>query len=110
MSILQGNSYYLEIELTDAEGNIFTDENVSKATFTLGNLTKESNDIQFNYDSGMWEIYLTEDETFSLSAGQILWQARFLLNDGTIDGTEPILDSVKRSINKVKLSGGEENA
>lgn len=110
MSILQGNSYYLEIYLTDNDGNVFTNDNVDKASFTLGSLTKENSDISFNSDTNMWEVYLTEDETFSLDAGQIKWQARFLLIDGTIDGTEPTLDYVKKSINKVKLSGGEDNA
>ena len=110
MSILQGNSYYLEIYLTDADNNVFTDENVEKATFTLGNITKESEDIKFNYETEMWEVYLTEDESFSLNVGNIKWQARFLLKDGTTDGTEPALDYVKGSINKVRLTGGEEDA
>lgn len=110
MSILQGNSYYLEIQLKDANNNIFTDENVNKATFTIGNITKENDDVKFNSSTDMWEVYLSEDETFSLSAGQVQWQARFLLKDGTTDGTETLLDYVKKSINKVRLTGGEENA
>lgn len=110
MSILQGNSYYIGIKMTDLKGNIITGDMVNKATFTVGNLTKENEDISFDTQKNIWKIYLSEEETFNLGAGMVLWQMRFKFKDGTIDGNEPTLDNVKRSINKVLLSGGSENA
>lgn len=110
MSILQGNSYYLGIKITDKKGNVITGDMVDKATFTVGNITKENENISFDISKNIWKINLTEEETFDLSAGMVQWQMRFLFKDGTIDGTEPTLDNVKRSINKVLLSGGSENA
>ena len=110
MSILQGNSGFLSIKMKDKKGNIITGDMVDKATFTVHSITKNNEDIIFDIEKNIWKVYLTEEETFSLPAGMTTWQMRFLFKDGTTDGNEPTLDNVKRSINKVILSGGNENA
>lgn len=107
MALLQGSSYYLPIKITDHEGKVVTGEIVQKNTFTIGNITKEG---VYNGETHMWEVELTEDETFGLNNKAVEWQARFLFNDGTIDGTRPKLAYVYESINKEKLSGGNDNA
>lgn len=109
MSILQGNSYYMEIRMTDTKGNIITNSMVSKATFTVGSITKNDEHIVFDSSKNVWKIYLTEQETFSLNSGMVNWQMRFEFNDGTTDGNEPTLDYVKKSINKVILSDNTES-
>lgn len=110
MALLQGSSYYLEFKITDVDGNLVTDELVKKSTFTLGNITKEDADIEFNKETGMWEVFLSEEETFSLVGGIVDWQARFLFINDVVDGTATKRGYVYESKNKVRLSGGGENA
>ena len=110
MSILQGNEYYLSFKITDNNSVVVNGALVDNATFTIGSITKSNEDVKFNTDTQLWEVYLKEEETFALSVGMMNWQARFIFKDGTIDGTDINVDYVKRSINKVRLSGGNENA
>lgn len=110
MALLQGSSYHLEFEITDIDGSTVTGDIVKEATFTLGNITKNNEDIKFNVETNLWEVFLSEEETFSLNAQIVEWQARFLFVDGTIDGTETKKSYVYVSKNKVRLSGGVDNA
>ena len=107
MALLQGSSYYLPIKITDKEGKVVTGEIVQKNTFTIGNITKEG---IYNEETQMWEIPLSESETFALKNSAVEWQARFLFMDGSIDGTLPKQAYIYESVNKVKLSGGDDNA
>lgn len=107
MALLQGSSYYLPIKITDQEGKVVTGEMVQKSTFTIGDIIKEGT---YNAETKMWEVPLSEEETFGLSNEVIEWQARFLFVDRTTDGTKPKGEYVYRSVNKVLLSGGEDNA
>lgn len=107
MALLQGSSYYLPIKITDQEGRVVTGEIVQKNTFTIGNITKEGT---YNAETEMWEVPLSEEETFSLNNEIVDWQARFLFVDGTTDGTKPKGEYVYASVNKVLLSGGDDNA
>lgn len=107
MALLQGSSYYLPIKITDQEGKVVTGDVVQKSTFTIGNITKEG---VYNAETQMWEVPLSEEETFSLNNEIIDWQARFLFVDGTTDGTKPKGEYVYASVNKVRLSGGDGNA
>lgn len=110
MALLQGSSYYLEFKITDTNGSLVTSDIVQKATFTLGDITKEDADIEFNAETGMWEVFLSEEETFALVGGAVEWQARFLFTNGVVDGTATKRGFVYESKNKVRLSGGGENA
>lgn len=110
MGILQGSTYELPIYITDIRDNVVTDENVISKTFTIGTITKTDEDISFDKETNCWIVKLNEDETFSLNAGSIEWQARFKFVGGKIDGTGAVFDNVRKSINKVRLTGEEENA
>ena len=111
MELLQGNTYYLPIKITNSNGSVVTDENVAKIVVTLGEIDKDSDDgdIVFDASSQTWRVSLTEDDTFILK-GNTKWQARLLFKDGTVDGTIPDVCYVYKSINFERLTGGEENA
>lgn len=110
MALLQGSSYYLEFYIKDASGNPVTNETVLTATFTIGDITKTGDEVSYNAELGAWIVFLSEEETFAFQDKNIEWQARFKFVGGLIDGTQPKSEYVYKSINKVKLSGGGEDA
>lgn len=100
----------MPVYIEDCEGNPITKDMVTKASFTFGEITKNYGDGgEVSFRDGAWIVPLTEEETFTLK-GTIKWQARFLFNNGLPDGTVPTSEYVYESINKVILSGGEDNA
>lgn len=117
MAFLQGSSYELPIAIEDCNGVVVSPDVVERASFSVGDVTKdydgsEESVVSFNWETGEWILPLTEEETFRLddSAG-VEWQARFLFKNGKTDGTLPVREYVYRSINKTRFaSGGGEDA
>lgn len=107
MALLQGSSYVLPIKITEKSGQVVTGDVVVSNSFTIGNITKEA---VYNSETQMWEVPLTEEETFGLDNKNVEWQARFKFVGGRVDGTVPKEEYVYQSVNKVKLSGGGKNA
>ena len=106
--LLQGNTYLLPIQVLDSKGNIITADRVEKGEFTLGDISKmyeENGDVLFNEEVKAFILPLTEEETFKLS-GNILYQGRLLLKDGSVSGSVPKYDYVHKSISTTILSEG----
>lgn len=110
MAILQGSSYRLPIKIRDCVGNLVTSDMVIKGSFTFGDITKAygegSNEVSYDAEKGAFVVALSEDETKSFK-GVVQWQARLVLKNGSIIGTQPRTEYVYDSINNVVLSGGE---
>ena len=112
MAILQGSTYKLPIVIRDSLGNVIKSEDVEKASFTFGSITKkyeEGGEVYYDNEINAWIIPLNEKETFSLR-GIINWQARIQFTNGTIDGTLPKKEEIYSSIDRTILTEGENNA
>lgn len=113
MAFLQGSSYELPIVVKDCNGEAITDEMVKKASFTIGEVTKEydgkNGEVWFDIETQSWILPLTEEETFKFTKS-VDWQARFLFNSGKTDGTIPKNEYVYDSINKTYFGNGGEDA
>lgn len=112
---LQGSSYNLPIQIKDLKGKIITNADVTEASFTIGNITKDykndgTGEVEFDYVENSWIIPLTQEETFALQKGLVQWQARFIFNNGLVDGTKPKSENVFESINKTIFKKEVENA
>lgn len=115
MAFLQGSSYELPFQIDDCDGNLIVADMVDKASFTIGEITKnygeEGDEIWFNEETKEWIVPLSEEETFLLDdENGVEWQARFLFVSGKVDGTDVTQEYVYKSINRRKFTGGEENA
>lgn len=112
---LQGSSYNLPIQIKDLKGKIITNADVKEGSFTIDSLTKDyksdgTGEVTFDYVKNCWIIPLTQEETFGLQKNQIEWQARFIFNNGLVNGTKTKNENVFKSINKTIFKTEVENA
>lgn len=109
MIILQGNTYLLPIRVGDCNDNVITADRVTKGQFIFGKYEKfygEEGEVQWSDELQAFLFPLTEQETFELN-GVIKYQARLLLNDGSVSGSVPENYYVYESITKSIISNGE---
>ena len=109
MIILQGNTYLLPIQVRDCNDNVITADKVTKGQFIFGKYEKfygEEGKVQWSEQLQAFLFPLTEQETFELT-GVIKYQARLLLNDGSVSGSVPENYYVYESITKNIISNGE---
>ena len=109
MIILQGNTYLLPIQVGDCNDNVITADRVTKGQFIFGKYEKfygEEGEVQWSDELQSFLFPLTEQETFELN-GVIKYQARLLLNDGSVSGSVPENYYVYESITKNIISNGE---
>ena len=109
MIILQGNTYLLPIQVGDCNDNVITADRVAKGQFIFGKYEKfygEEGEVQWSDELQAFLFPLTEQETFELN-GVIKYQARLLLNDGSVSGSVPENYYVYESITKSIISNGE---
>jgi len=111
MALLQGNTYYLPIEITNCDDEVLTANDIVKAQFVVGNVEKFYGDggtVGFDDENNVFLIPLTEEETFAMK-GMIKWQVRVVYNDGTIEGTVPTTENVYLSITTTRLTPSQNN-
>lgn len=107
MSLLQGNTYKLEIPLNDPEGNVINNNFIKRAQFAFGDYIKYydsdgSGEVSYDTEKQCYIVPLTEEETFAMRQ-LVTWQVRVLYINGEIDGTQPITERVSDSIITVRL-------
>lgn len=102
----KGNQFYLIMEITDDNNDTLDITNVEKIQFNIGKIIKtydgSSDEVKYNEMNNTFEIFLTEEDTFSFSE-EIEIDARILYNNNTIMGTYIISEYVYDSVNEVKL-------
>lgn len=103
----QGNQFYLELQITDEEDKLIDISAVMKVQFTIGSLVKyydgiSEEDVTYNELKQVFEIWLTEQETFSFKPLEKI-EARVLFKNDIIQGTEIIEEYVFNSLTKEEL-------
>ena len=84
--MMQGDCYNLGIEIIDDSGAAVTPQAVSDVEIALGNLKKTYKEGQLKYGEGVWLFPLSQEESFSLTAGKLYGQARIKWTSGEVDG------------------------
>lgn len=76
---IQGEGGFpLKIKLTDTHGNLLSKSDVSRLFFRIGGIVKSiGNGIEYDENSGLWAVTLTQDDTASIDDG--VWKAFFYL-------------------------------
>ena len=113
MAFLQGSTYQLPVKITDCNGKIITNEDVSKGQFIFGKLTKyydpdNAGAVTWDAEQQSFIVPLTEAETFAMQK-TIKWQVRFQFLTGTIDGTLPKEEYIFDSITQTSLGNVEDD-
>ena len=85
----QGNQFYFDVQITDSEGNILTNEHVEKIVFYVSNVKKEytstSEDVIYDSESKCFKVWLKEEDTLNLE-DYIDLDARILFDTNEILG------------------------
>lgn len=109
MSMLQGNTYLLPIQIEDCDGAIIRGEQVERGEFVVGEIVKfYGADGEVRWDEGQLAFImpLSERETFEFKKGAVKYQGRVLLKDGSVSGSRPTSEYIYESIGKTILSDG----
>ena len=85
-TMMQGDSYNLGIKLQDDTGAGILPEAVSDIEITIGHLTKTYAGGEIKYGENVWLFPLTQEESFSLTAGKPYGQVRIKWASGEVDG------------------------
>ena len=107
MTIMQGDSYKLSIQLCKADKSNLTPTDVNYVEISIGRLTKNSKNGAVTYDSenGLWLFPLTQEEAFNMYPGTpVKAQARVKWLSGDVEGIDLGMVSVYESISKEVLS------
>lgn len=99
--ILQGNTYYLKIQIYDDTDNLILVESVDKVEFCFGKDVVKiypSADVTVTDDS-VFIVSLSQEDTFKLKK-DVNYQFRVKFKDGQVKGTVPRWINVTESISK----------
>lgn len=110
----KGNQFYLQVQITDENDEILDINGVKKVQFNFGELTKtyDGTGTEVTYDSKdqLFNIWLTEEETFKLD-NKMDYDVRVLfLNDtimGSVINQEFIFDSLKEVLLDVESESNQ---
>ena len=98
MSLLQGNTYSLPIQIGNPDGSPIDIQDIQKAQFVIGKVEKfydgtEEGTVTYDAQTGSFLVPLTEEETFGMG-NSVKWQVRILFANGKVDGTAPVAENV----------------
>ena len=108
MVMLQGNTYWLAVRVEDCGGKVVGGDRVARGRFEVGGIVKyygEGGEVVWDEQVGAFLFPLSEEETFTLSGG-IEYQARVVLEDGTVCGSVPEEYYVYESLSKELIGDG----
>ena len=88
---MQGDSYGIEIDIFDQNGNAVTPDDISNVEITIGRFRKTYRDGSLFYvDNGdgspKWIFPLSQQETFRMPASKINVQIRIAWPNGEVEG------------------------
>jgi hypothetical protein len=103
MKLVKGNTYSLNIQLTNNSDQIITAQDVYKVEFCFGGTIKKyyPKDATFSVDHFI--VPLTQEETFALDK-LAKHQIRVLFRDGSVKASDIILDNIMDSLSKEVLT------
>ena len=100
--MMQGDSYNLGIKILDDTGAVVLPEAVSDVEITIGHLTKTYANDEIKFGENVWLFPLTQEESFSLTAGKPYGQVRIKWASGEVDGCKleipKLLESRSREV------------
>lgn len=103
----RGDQLYLEINLTDREGQQLEIEEIKKIQFFIGELIKNyeegTSEVEYDDIKKIFKIFLTEEETFEFE-DFIKIQSRVYFEDETIISSEICEVYIKEVIKKVVMT------
>jgi hypothetical protein len=102
-TMMQGDSYVLEIEILNEDDVAVTDADVSDVEITIGHLSKTYKDGAVSYEDGKWIFPLTQEETFKFPASAVPAQLRIVWPNGQVEGVNLGKHFVSESISKEVL-------
>lgn len=100
--ILQGNTYYLEVQIYDEDDNLIVLDDIDTVEFCFGKkVTKmyPSESVEYNESDSKFIVHLSQEDTFSMT-DDIEYQFRVKYKDGQVKGTIPTWINVTESISK----------
>lgn len=101
---MQGDQFYLPIELKKENGDTLTRNEVKDIEFFVGKIRKTllEGGAKFSEDTGTYDVYLTQQETFRL-VDETPVQARIVFLNGMVTGIDVGNVCFNESISKVVL-------
>lgn len=103
MTIMQGDSYPIQITLAANDGTPITSDQVLALRVTLGPITKEYPD-GITYDDGVFYFPMSQEETFGLS-GILDLKARIMTEEEEVDGVSLGKVFIIKSDDKEEIPG-----
>lgn len=103
MTLIQGSTYVLDIQLLNDDDTPIDLSAVESAEFNFGSVVKNyPSDSVSPKSEGIFEVSLTQQDTFSLQ-DNIMCQFRIKYADGQVKSTYPTTINIIESISKVEL-------
>ena len=84
--VMQGDQYAIPFRITDREGTLLTDNDLTAVEIVIGTLRKITPDITYNPDTEMWEFPLTQSDSLALEAAPLRAQVRGVFPNGNVVG------------------------
>lgn len=100
MTIMQGDSYGIEVTLLDLENQIITPSGVEDVEIILGGIRKKYADGGITFANDAWIFPVTQQETFSLRPVKYPFQTRVKVLTGDVVGAYIGDVTVKKSYSK----------
>lgn len=108
----RGDQFYLEVQITDKEGNLLDINGVKKVQFNIGELTKtyyeNSEEVTYDDETNCFNIWLTEKETFTFDNYTKL-DVRVMFLNNTIMGSYIDQKFIYDSLKEVLLDADNED-
>jgi len=101
--MMQGDSYGLEIDILNADGQTITSADVSDVEITIGSLRKTYAEGEVTFEAGKWKFPLSQTETFKMLPAKVKVQLRVKWPNGEVEGCDLGYKNIQESISKEVL-------
>ena len=101
--MMQGDSYYLGINILNNAGQPVTPDDIKDVEITIGNLRKTYRNAQVTFHEGVWMFPLSQEETFRYWPTSVKAQVRVVWANGVIEGKPLYGIRINESISKEVL-------
>ena len=100
----QGESYVLPVILKDMDLQLLDIEAIASAEFTFGTVRKlYPGDVDYDGEKGVFQVPLSQEDTFQFRNGAVECQARVKLQGGAVLDTGIRLYGLQCALSKVVL-------
>lgn len=102
-SIMQGDQYKIPFSITDAKGQILTDEQLDDVEICVGLIKYHKPDVVYNSLLQVWEFPLVQEQSFRIAQEKVPVKIRVKTIDNKIIGIDLGKINVFQSISKEEL-------